>query len=152
MIDPKELLFTVDDENNPIQPEARDLVHSKGIWHRTSHIWIVNDDGAVLCQQRSLSKDSNPGLWEPFFGGHLPPNTSYEQGAVDELKEELGISINKSDLALFSIYKADDGKMYVDTLTTVELPRVAGRIGYGLARISEKRGKNVREVLAPINA
>ena len=45
-------------------------------------------------------------------------------------------------------HKADNGNMYVDAATTVELPRVAGRIGYGLANISEERGKDsVQEVL-----
>lgn len=45
-------------------------------------------------------------------------------------------------------YKADDGNMHVDAATKIELQRVAGRIGYGLARISEERGAgNAREVL-----
>ena len=56
-------------------------------------------------------------------------------------------------LTIKHAYQADDGKMHVDAVTTVELPRVAGRIGYGLARISEERNKGVvREVLVPLNA
>lgn len=50
-------------------------------------------------------------------------------------------------------YKADDGKMHVDAVTTVKLPRVAGRIGYGLANISEERlTGSAREVLVPNKA
>src|SRR5690606_7116726 len=93
MLNAKELLFTVDSQNNTIDSQPRDLVHAEGIWHRTAHVWIVNKNYEILCQQRSLLKDSNPGLWEPFFGGHLPPDTSYEKGAMDELREELGIEI-----------------------------------------------------------
>ncbi len=47
-------------------------------------------------------------------------------------------------------YKAENGNMHVDAVTKVELPRIAGRIGYGLAHISDERGTgSVREVLVP---
>lgn len=47
-------------------------------------------------------------------------------------------------------YKADNGNMHVDAVSKIELPRVAGHIGYGLAHISEERSKgSVREVLVP---
>jgi hypothetical protein len=63
---------------------------------------------------------------------------------------------NLEDSVLLTIkhaYKADDGNMHVDKITTVELPRVAGRIGFGLARISEERRTGgAREVLVPLNA
>lgn len=55
-------------------------------------------------------------------------------------------------LAIKHAYKADDGNMYIDAVTTVELPRVAGRIGFGLAKISEERRTGgAREVLVPLN-
>lgn len=63
---------------------------------------------------------------------------------------------NPEDSVLLTIkhaHKADDGNMHVDAVTTVELPRVAGRIGFGLARISEERRTGgAWEVLVPINA
>lgn len=101
MIKKDELLFTVDEFNNPVEPMPRNEVHSKGIWHRTTQIWIINDRKQILCQRRSLLKDSNPGKWEAFWGGHLAPNQEYVDCALQELREELGISVSKSDLNFF---------------------------------------------------
>lgn len=105
MIIKKELLFTVDEENNPITPMPRDKVHAEGMWHRTSHVWVYSQDKQILCQKRSLLKDSSPGLWEPFFGGHVAPDREYLEVAIQELKEELGISATKEDLKLFEVFK-----------------------------------------------
>lgn len=105
MVNPDELLFSVDENNNPITPQPRALSHQTGIWHRTSHIWIVNKAGQILCQQRSLLKDSNPGRWEPFFGGHLSPGQDYLEGALLELREELGIQATPEQLQLWKLHK-----------------------------------------------
>lgn len=74
-----ELLLVVNRDDQPIEPLPRGFVHNNGIWHRVVHIWIIKQ-GEVLCQQRSLSKDLNPGKWESFFGGHLTPGDSYRDG------------------------------------------------------------------------
>ncbi len=105
MLNDQELLFTVDHHNQPIQPQPRYLVHQHQIWHRTTHVWLYNTDKQILCQQRSLLKDKSPGLWEPFFGGHLAPGVEYIQGALLELGEEIGIKPQASDLHLYKVYK-----------------------------------------------
>ncbi len=113
MINNKELLFCVDENNNPIKPSPRQLVHSTGIWHRTSHIWIVNNKKEILCQRRSLLKDKAPGLWEGFFGGHIPPQVSYLDHAITELEEEVGLKVLKEDLKEAFVYKLARGKEFV---------------------------------------
>lgn len=113
MINTNELLFCVDENNNPIRPRPRRIVHETGIWHRTSHIWIINKKKQILCQRRSLLKDKAPGLWEGFFGGHIPPNTTYINHAITELQEETGLDVNKSDLRKIFVYKYLKGKEFI---------------------------------------
>lgn len=113
MINKNELLFCVDEKNNPINPQPRYVVHQTGIWHRTSHVWIVNDKDEILCQRRSLLKDTAPGLWEGFFGGHIPPKVSYLDHAVIELEEEVGLKALKENLKEVFIYKLIRGKEFV---------------------------------------
>ncbi len=112
MLDTDELLFVVDEHNNPIEPKARREVHEKHYWHRTVHIWIINDKKQLLCQKRSLLKDSNPGWWESFFGGHMEAGTEYVEGALRELTEETGISLNKDALNFFEIFKYEHGQEF----------------------------------------
>ncbi len=69
MINKEELIFAVDENNNPIEPISRENAHKNGIWHRISDIWIINKKKQVLVQKRSALKDTNPGKWEAFVGG-----------------------------------------------------------------------------------
>lgn len=107
-----ELFFVVDENDRPQEPLPRKLVHGYGVWHRVSHIWLQNDNGQILCQQRSLEKELLPGFWECFFGGHIRPNETYKDAAIRELGEELGIKVADENLQLWKVYKFSDGKGY----------------------------------------
>ncbi len=75
-------------------------------------MWIVNDDGRVLCQQRSLTKDANPGKWQSFFGGHLKAGQTYLDNAIGELSEELGLSVDPNELIPVHTLKSDKAKHF----------------------------------------
>lgn len=107
MIDKNELLFVVDEYNSPVDALPRHIVHKKNLWHRTAHIWLTDGKNSLLCQKRSILKDSNPGKWEPFFGGHLGPKEEYKQGASDELYEELGLVVQPDTLEYVMTFKAE---------------------------------------------
>lgn len=109
MINKDELIFVVDEDNNPVDPLPRHEVHKRGLWHRTTGVWVVNDKRQVLCQKRSLKKDQKPGFWEAFLGGHLAPGEEYADNAVAETTEEIGVKINYDDLKQFKILKSDSG-------------------------------------------
>jgi isopentenyl-diphosphate delta-isomerase len=105
MIDKDELLFVVDGNDNPLEPKPRKEVHAKKYWHRVSHIFVKNPSNQILCHQRSMLKDSNPGKWNVVFGGHLAPGEDYLTGAINELYEEASIKADSFDLKLLEIYK-----------------------------------------------
>lgn len=101
----EELFFVVDEHDRPLTPLPRKLVHGHNIWHRSAHVWILNSQGQILCQQRSFEKESHPGFWESFFGGHLRPGESYKDGAIRETHEELGINLRPGDLEVWKVNK-----------------------------------------------
>lgn len=107
VIDKEELLFIVDENNNPLSPQPRSVAHKTGLWHRTSGVWIINHNKQILCQKRSLKKDVKPGMWEAFFGGHLSPSEGYLESAAKEAGEELGITVDKNKLIPYKIFKSD---------------------------------------------
>jgi len=107
MINDQELLFIVDENNKPLKPEPRSFAHKKGLWHRTSGVWITNKEKQILCQKRSLQKDIRPGMWEAFFGGHLAPGEEYGHNAAAEVSEELGIGVNESMLIPYKVFGSD---------------------------------------------
>lgn len=92
--DNQEEQFTqVDEEDNVIGPVSRRKAHKdKQIIHRSVGIFLINPQQEMLFQQRSLTKDKDPGAWSFSVGGHVTFNEEYETSAKRELFEELGIS------------------------------------------------------------
>lgn len=99
-----EYLDVVDEHGEPtgIRKE-RSLVHQDGDLHRTSHVWIVRRKQGklqILVQKRSENKDSFPGCYDISSAGHIPAGDGFEDSAVRELAEELGITAQKDELLL----------------------------------------------------
>lgn len=99
------MFFVVDANDQPLPPLPRKLVHGHNVWHRSVHVWIVNNQGQILCQKRALDKESHPGFWESFFGGHVQAGESYQQAAVREIQEEIGITLDPAQFTLWRINK-----------------------------------------------
>jgi len=88
-------LFAVVDENDEIVGEAsREEVHGNNLRHRAVHLLILNRHGEVFLQKRSRWKDRHPLLWDSSAAGHVNAGEGYDETAVRELEEELGVTAN----------------------------------------------------------
>lgn len=96
----KETLDVVDENDQVIGQTLRDDAHIKGLLHREVHVWVFNSKGEVLLQKRSPTKEIYPGLWDASIGGHVPSGMSYEEAALKELEEEIGIRAEPRDLII----------------------------------------------------
>ena len=86
------------------QTVPRNEIHSKGLWHKTVHVWLVNQKNEVLLQKRSMTKDSFPGKWDISSAGHVEQDATPLDAAIREVSEELGISVRPDELQfLFSL-------------------------------------------------
>lgn len=92
-----EYLDVFDEDGNKIGTEKRSVVHQKGLWHKASHIWIINSKNQLLIQKRS-SKIRHPKQWDISAAGHVSSGRNSFDTALDEIKEELGINVSKKDL------------------------------------------------------
>ena len=89
------------------QVKERSAVHRDGDWHGTAHIWLVRRQNGrlqVLLQKRSRKKETFPGCFDTSCAGHLSAGDSFEEGALRELSEELGIRAQASDLFSVGLY------------------------------------------------
>lgn len=94
-----EYIDIFDENNNPIgEVKEKTQAHEDGNFHRTAHIWIMNDDNELLLQKRSEKKKSHPNCWDISGAGHIMARESVIDGAIRELKEELGIEVNEKEL------------------------------------------------------
>ena len=97
-----EYLDVIDDNGNLTgETVAREVAHRDGIRHRTSHLWLLRKkDGAlqILLQKRSADKPSFPNCYDISSAGHIPAGEEYIPSAIRELKEELNVTVQESDL------------------------------------------------------
>ncbi|WP_418675134.1 16S rRNA (adenine(1518)-N(6)/adenine(1519)-N(6))-dimethyltransferase RsmA [Akkermansia sp.] len=87
-----ELFDVVDELNQMTGTGTRREIHEMDLRHRAVHMFLVNKHGAVLLQKRSMRKDRQPGRWDSSAAGHLDAGEDYDQAAVRELEEELGVT------------------------------------------------------------
>ena len=97
-----EILDVVDETGAPTgETVERAEAHREGVRHRTSHVWIArNRNGRIqlLLQKRCMQKDSFPGCYDISSAGHIPAGDDYIPSAIRELKEELNVTVQESDL------------------------------------------------------
>ncbi len=89
----REEWFDVVDEGDVVLGrERRGEVHRRGLRHRATHVLVFNGRGELFLQQRSLSKDMWPGVWDSSASGHVDAGEAYDACAARELMEELGLA------------------------------------------------------------
>lgn len=91
--DADEVIAVVNDGDEVIGEATRKEVHEKGLLHREVYIYIINSKKQVLLHKR---KDVH--LWDHSSSGHFPKNQSYEEAALRETEEELGLKLDGEDL------------------------------------------------------
>ena len=85
--------------------ELKSIIHKKGLYHHTAHIWFYTEDKHILLAQRAAKKAICPLLWDVSVAGHIDAGETTKQAAIRETKEEIGLTITESDLQLIGIYK-----------------------------------------------
>lgn len=109
-----EFLDIYDTNGQFIGKEDRKIVHQKGLWHKTVHCWLYDDNGNVYFQIR---KDENK-LYTTA-SGHVLSGETIEEAFDREVNEELGIDtslLNKEqiDVVYFRMDKNKNGEMFID--------------------------------------
>lgn len=99
----EEIFDVVNERDEVIGQAPRREVHARGLKHRAVHVLVFNGRGEVFLQKRSMRKDSFPGAWDSSASGHLDRGEDYDDCAVREVREELGVSLGMVPGRLFKI-------------------------------------------------
>ena len=86
-----EIVSIVDESDNIVGQAPRHVMRAQGLLHRVTYIFVFNDKGELFVQKRTTSKDLYPGYYDLAAGGVVCVGESYEQSALRESREELGI-------------------------------------------------------------
>jgi len=86
-----ELVTIVDERNRVVGAVPRRQMRAGKLPHRATYVLVFNSRGDLYVQKRTQSKDVFAGYYDVAAGGVILAGESYEEGAVRELEEELGI-------------------------------------------------------------
>lgn len=108
MIELKEEFLDILDENGNYtgQSRSKKLIHQKGYFHPTVHVWIFDQTGQVLLQKRADGKDTFPGLWDVSVAGHIDAGEPIRKAVQREVEEEIGLHIDEDRLHESGIRKS----------------------------------------------
>ncbi|MFN0278487.1 MAG: isopentenyl-diphosphate Delta-isomerase [Pyrinomonadaceae bacterium] len=96
-----DMIVMVDENDNPIGTARKLTAHDGDTKrHRAFSVFLFNDKGELLLQQRALTKKTWPGVWSNSCCGHVMLHESVENAARRRLKYELGIRVGELHLIL----------------------------------------------------
>ena len=103
------LNLIVDKARITAESKPRTAVHRDGDLHPTVHIWMIKrrDMGVfVLLQKRAHEKDINPDCYDVSAAGHVSQGEEFRHTALKEVREELGLDIDRSQLEFIGLRRA----------------------------------------------
>lgn len=100
-----ERVVLVDENDVEVGIMEKIEAHQKGLLHRAFSVFIFNNKGEMLLQQRSFKKYHSGGLWTNACCSHQRPNESSLDAAIRRLKEEMGFETSLTKAFDFT-YKA----------------------------------------------
>ncbi len=115
----EEHVILVNEKDEPIGLMPKLEAHKKAVLHRAFSVFILNDKGELLLQQRAASKYHSPMLWTNTCCSHQREDESNIKAGKRRLFEEMGFVTELKEVFSF-IYKAS----FDNGLTEHELDHV----------------------------
>ena len=95
---PQEWFPVIDEQGNVVGRATRQHCHSGSMTlHPVVHLHVLDANGRIYLQKRSMRKDIAPGRWDTSVGGHVDYGESLQAAVVREAREELGLHIDPKE-------------------------------------------------------
>jgi len=141
-----EQIILVDESNRAVGAAGKHAVHRAGLLHRAFSIFVVDERGRILLQQRNPKKYHSGGLWANSCCGHPRPGERTATAARRRLKEELGVDSTLS-FGFFSRYRADlDRGMHENEFVYVYFGALRSPVRPDPSEVAEVDFLNVRDI------
>lgn len=98
-------VILVNEKDEQIGVMEKIEAHEKALLHRAFSVFVFNDAGELMLQQRAKDKYHSPLLWTNTCCSHQKVGETNVQAGKRRLQEEMGFSTELKDVCSF-IYKA----------------------------------------------
>lgn len=99
---PTDEILDIVDENDEVTGQApRGEAYARGLRHRCVFVQARDAQGRIFVHRRTPAKLVFPSLYDMFVGGVVGAGESYDEAALREAEEELGVSGLPAPVTLF---------------------------------------------------
>ena len=120
--------------------------HRTGMLHRAFSIFIFDEEGKMLLQQRALSKYHSGGLWTNACCSHPSPGEATQDAALRRLKEEMGFETDLSPMFHFTYEAKFDNGLIEHEFDHVLFGKYNGKIIPNNEEVMNYKYKSVDEI------
>ncbi|MEV3854689.1 NUDIX domain-containing protein [Streptomyces sp. NPDC050095] len=109
----EEILDIVDEHDHVIGQAPRGRAYRENLRHRCAFILARDPEGNVFVHRRTRTKLVFPGRYDMFVGGVVGAGETYDEAALREAEEELGVSGLPQPTPLFTfLYEGPTGNSW----------------------------------------
>jgi len=140
------MVILVDPHDRQIGVEEKLKAHREGKLHRAFSVFVFNENGEMLLQQRAARKYHSGGLWTNACCSHPRPGEAVEQAAARRLREEMGFACQLRK-AFHFIYKAElDGGLIEHEFDHVFVGHYDGGVSPDANEVADYRWRHIHAV------
>jgi len=96
-----ELVDVIDEQGRTVGTVTRREMRARRLPHRSVYVLVFNQRGELFLHLRTSDKDVYPTHWDVSVGGVLSAGEAFDDGAVREAREELGVAVRPEPLFPF---------------------------------------------------
>lgn len=136
----------VNEQDEPVGTMEKIQAHRKALLHRAFSVFVFNNKGEMLLQQRAAGKYHSGGLWTNACCSHPRPGEDTGEAAARRLREEMGFGVSLRKLFDF-VYRTE----FDNGLTEHEFDHVFagtynGAVTPDKAEVQDYCFKNMRDI------
>lgn len=99
------MVILVNEQDEVLGTMPKMEAHEKAVLHRAFSVFVLNDNGEIMLQQRAADKYHSPLLWTNTCCSHQRVGETNIKAGTRRLKEEMGFTTKLKELFSF-VYKA----------------------------------------------
>jgi len=151
-MDNKEFVILVDEQDQEIGLMEKMEAHEKGVLHRAFSVFVFNDLGQFLLQQRAFSKYHSGGLWTNTCCSHPRKGETVLEAATRRLQEEMGFVVPLEAQFSFIYFRELDNDLIEHELDHVVFGKFNGIPAINLDEVASYKYVDKNELIEDMKA
>lgn len=139
-------VILVNEHDEPVGTMEKLEAHQKGLLHRAFSVFVINDDGHMLLQQRAADKYHSAGLWTNTCCSHQLPGEDTPAAAHRRLAEEMGFDCPLEEIFSFTYRAAFDNGLTENEYDHVLFGVYNGPVAPNAAEVQAHRFLSLAEI------